>query len=86
MCKLTDLMAVKVGRFTDLGAVLVEYYRAESSNGLNMQGLTHVLGTSKWLIRGHKLGGLNDLVVVFESHCSLCRCRELSEKLTREFC
>ena len=36
-------MAVKVGRFTDLGAVLVEFYRAESFNGLNMQGLTHVL-------------------------------------------
>ena len=34
-------MAVKVGRFTDLGADLVEYYRVKSSNGLNMQGLTH---------------------------------------------
>ena len=33
VCKLTDLMAVKVGRFTDLGAVLVEYYRAKSPNG-----------------------------------------------------
>ena len=33
VCKLTDLMAVKVGRFTDLGAVLVEYYRVKSSNG-----------------------------------------------------
>ena len=73
-------MAVKVGRFTDLEAVLVEYYRAESSNGLNMQGLTHVIGKSKWFKRAYKLEGLNDLVVVFESHCSLCRCRELSEK------
>ena len=54
VCKLTDLMAVKVGRFTDLGAVLVEYYRAKSSNGLNMQGLTHVLGKSKFLIRDYK--------------------------------
>ena len=33
VCKLTDLMAVKVGRFTDLVAVLVELYRAKSSNG-----------------------------------------------------
>ena len=33
VCKLADLMAVKVGRFTDLGAVLVENYRAKSSNG-----------------------------------------------------
>ena len=33
VCKLTDLMAVKVGRFTDLGTVLVENYRAKSSNG-----------------------------------------------------
>ena len=32
VCKLTDLMAAKVGRFTDLGAVLLEYYRAKSSN------------------------------------------------------
>ena len=29
VCKLTDLMAVKMGRFTDLGAVLVEWYRAK---------------------------------------------------------
>ena len=27
-------MAVKVGKFTDLGAVLVEWYRAKSSNGI----------------------------------------------------
>ena len=33
VCKLTDLMAIKMGRFTNLGAVLVEYYRAKSSNG-----------------------------------------------------
>ena len=29
VCKLTNLMTVKVGRFTDLGAVLVEFYRAK---------------------------------------------------------
>ena len=29
MCKLTDLMAVKVGRFTYFVAVLVEWYRAK---------------------------------------------------------
>ena len=33
VCKLTDLMAVKVRRFIDLGVVLVKYYRAKSSNG-----------------------------------------------------
>ena len=85
VCKLTDLMAVKVGRFTDLGAVLVEYYRAKSSKGLNMQGLTHVLGKSKLLKRAYKVGGFTDLVAVFESHCSLCTCRELSEKWPRYF-
>ena len=44
VCKLTDLMAVKVGRFTDLGAVLVEYYRAKSSNGSTCKVLHTSLG------------------------------------------
>ena len=74
MGKITDLMADKVGRFTDLGAVLLEYYRAKSSNGLN---------TRPWEIEivnaAFKLGGFTNLVVVFENHCSLCTCWELSE-------
>ena len=80
VCKLTDLMAVKVGKFTDLGAVLVEYYTAKSSKGLNMQGLTNVLGKSKLIIWAYQVGGFTDSLAVIESHCSLCRCRELSEK------
>ena len=86
VCKLTDLMAVKVRRFTDLGAVLFEYYRAKSSEGLNMQGLTHILAKSKLLILAFKVGGFTDLVAVFESHCSLCTWRELSKKWPRNFC
>ena len=86
VCKLTDLMAVKVGRLTDLGAVLVEYYRAKSSKGLYMQGLTHVLGKLKLIIRAYKVGEFTDLLAVFESHCSLCTCRDLSEKWSRDFC
>ena len=80
VCKLTDLMAVKVGRFTDLGAVLVEYYWASSNKGFNMQGLTHVFGKSKLFIRTYKVGAFTDLVAVFESHCCLCTCMEHAEK------
>ena len=79
VCKLTDLMAVKVGRFTDLGAVLVEYYRVKSSNGLNKQGLTQVLGKSKLLLPAFKVGRFTDLVAVFEI-TSLCTCREVLDK------
>ena len=86
VCKLTDLMAVKVGRFTDLGAVLVEYYWASSNKGFNMQGLTHVFGKSKLFIRTYKVGAFTDLVAVFESHCCLCTCREHAEKWPRNFC
>ena len=58
-------MAVKVGRFTDLGAVLVGYYREKSSDGYNIQGLTHVLGKAKLLIPAFEVGSLTDLVAVF---------------------
>ena len=85
VCKLADLMVVKVGRFTDLGAVLVEYYRAKSNKGFNMQGLTHVLRKSKLLIRTYKVGAFTDLVAVFESHCCLCTCGEHTEKWPRDF-
>ena len=61
-------MAVKLGRFTNLVAVLVDYYRAKSSKGVNMQGLTHVLRNSKSLIPPFKIGVFTDLVAVFESH------------------
>ena len=71
VCKLTDLMAVKVGRLTDLGAVLVEYCLTRSSKGLYMQGLTHVLGKLKLIIRAYKVGEFTDLLAIFESHCSL---------------
>ena len=67
-------MAVKVGRFTDLEAVLVKYYRAKSSNGINIQGLTHVHGKSNLLIPAFKVGRLTDLVADFKSHLSLCTC------------
>ena len=83
VCKLTDLTAVKVGRFTDLVAVLVEYYWAKSNKGFNMQGLTHVLGKSKLFIRTYKVGAFTDLVAVFESHCWICTCREHAENLLK---
>ena len=85
VCKLTDLMAIKVGRFTDLVAVLVEYYWGKSNKGFNMQGLTHILEKSKLLIRTYKVEGFTDLVAVFESHCWLCTCREHTEKWARAF-
>ena len=69
VCKLTDFMAVKVRIFTDLEAVLFEYYRVKSSNGLNMQGLIHVMIKSKLLIRAFKVGGFTGLVAVLESPC-----------------
>ena len=72
-------MAVKVGRFTDLGAVLVEYYRAKSLNGENMQGFTHDLGKSKLLLPAFRVGRFTELVAVCEI-TSLCTCRESSEK------
>ena len=72
-------MAVKVGRFTDLVAVLVEFYRAKSSNGYNLQGFTHVLGKAKFSISAFKVEGFTELLAVFESHCSLCTCREISK-------
>ena len=71
-----------MGRFTDLVAVLVEYYRAKSSNGENMQGFTHVLGKAKLLIPAFKVEGFNEMVAVFESLCSLCF-HFLSMKLTK---
>ena len=81
VCKLTDLMAVKVGRFTDLRAILFEYCRIKSSKILNMQSLTHVLGKLKWLILAFKVGEFTDLMAVFESHCCLfARMRTLQRK------
>ena len=47
-------MAVKMWRFTDLRAVLVEY--GWKSNGLNKLCLTHVLGNLKLLISAFKVG------------------------------
>ena len=51
-----------------------------------MQGFTHVLGKSKLLLPAFKVGRFTDLVAVFESHCSLCTCKEVSEKWPRDFC
>ena len=51
-----------------------------------MHGLTHVLGKSKLLLPAFKVGRFTDLVAVFESHCSLCTCKEVSEKWPRDFC
>ena len=48
-----------------------------------MQGLTHVLGKSKLLIRTYKVGAFTDLVAVFESHCWICTCREHAENLLK---
>ena len=50
-----------------------------------MQGFTHVLGKSKLLLPAFKVGRFTDLVAVFESHCSLCTCKEVSEKWPRDF-
>ena len=44
-----------------------------------MQGFTHVLGKAKLLIPAFQEEGFTELVAVFESHCSLCTCTELSE-------
>ena len=48
--------------------------------------MTHILGKSKLLIPAFKIGRLTDLVAVFESHCSLCTCRAVSEKWPMDFC
>ena len=56
-------------KWEDLEAVLFENYRVKSSNGLNMQGLIHVMIKSKLLIRAFKVGGFTGLVAVLESHC-----------------
>ena len=50
-----------------------------------MQGFTHVLGKAKLLIPAFQVEGFTELVAVFESHCSLCTCRELSEKWPETF-
>ena len=50
-----------------------------------MQGLTQVLGKSKLLLPVFKVRRFTDLVAVFESHCSLCTCRDLSEKWPGDF-
>ena len=65
MSILTDLIAAKVGRFTDLGVVLVEYYRVKSFNGLKHTSFTRVLGNSQLLIPAFKVGLFNDLLADF---------------------
>ena len=39
-----------------------------------------ILEIAKLLLPAFKVGGFTELVAVFESHCSLCACRKLSEK------
>lgn len=67
-------MAVKMGRFTDFRAVLVEY--GWKSNGLNKLCLTHVLGNLKLLISAFKVGKFYYLVTDFEKHCCLSARKE----------